>query len=229
MSNGIYQPKDGNNPFIKNIDEYKNLYEQSINNPSKFFSNLAKEDLSWIKDFTSVHNEEFANTKWFEGGKINISVNCIDRHLKDNPDKIAVIWEGDNPNDSKELTFQELHDEVCKFANVLKDLGVKKGSRVCIYMPMILEVAFAMLACTRIGAIHSVVFGGFSPESLKDRILDADCEMVITADEGLRGGKVVPLKSNVDEALEWCWRYVCWVFYACIYSRYRYFRLCKVW
>ena len=204
MSNGIYQPKDGNNPFIENIDEYKNLYEQSINNPSKFFSNLAKEDLSWIKDFTSVHNEEFANTKWFEGGKINISVNCIDRHLKDNPDKIAVIWEGDNPNDSKELTFQELHDEVCKFANVLKNLGVKKGSRVCIYMPMILEVAFAMLACTRIGAIHSVVFGGFSPESLKDRILDANCEMVITADEGLRGGKVVPLKSNVDEALEKC-------------------------
>ena len=204
MSNGIYQPKDGNNPFIENIDEYKNLYEQSINNPSKFFSNLAKEDLSWIKDFTSVHNEEFANTKWFEGGKINISVNCIDRHLKDNPDKIAVIWEGDNPNDSKELTFQELHDEVCKFANVLKDLGVKKGSRVCIYMPMILEVAFAMLACTRIGAIHSVVFGGFSPESLKDRILDANCEMVITTDEGLRGGKVVPLKSNVDEALEKC-------------------------
>ena len=204
MSNGIYEPKDGNNPFIENIDEYKNLYEQSINNPSKFFSNLAKEDLSWIKDFTSVHNEEFANTKWFEGGKINISVNCIDRHLKDNPDKIAVIWEGDNPNDSKELTFQELHDEVCKFANVLKDLGVKKGSRVCIYMPMILEVAFAMLACTRIGAIHSVVFGGFSPESLKDRILDANCEMVITADEGLRGGKVVPLKLNVDEALEKC-------------------------
>ena len=204
MSNGIYQPKNGSNPFIENIDEYKNLYEQSINNPSKFFSNLAKEDLSWIKDFTSVHNEEFANTKWFEGGKINISVNCIDRHLKDNPNKIAVIWEGDNPNDSKELTFQELHDEVCKFANVLKDLGVKKGSRVCIYMPMILEVAFAMLACTRIGAIHSVVFGGFSPESLKDRILDANCEMVITADEGLRGGKVVPLKSNVDEALEKC-------------------------
>ena len=204
MSNGIYQPKNGSNPFIENIDEYKNLYDQSINNPSKFFSNLAKADLSWIKDFTSVHNEEFANTKWFEGGKINISVNCIDRHLKDNPDKIAVIWEGDNPNDSKELTFQELHDEVCKFANVLKDLGVKKGSRVCIYMPMILEVAFAMLACTRIGAIHSVVFGGFSPESLKDRILDANCEMVITADEGLRGGKVVPLKSNVDEALEKC-------------------------
>ena len=204
MTSSIYKPRDGNNPFIKNLDEYKNLYEQSINNPSEFFSSLAKENLFWMEDFTSTHNGEFANTKWFEGGKTNISVNCIDRHLKDSPNKIAVIWEGDNPDDSKELTFQELHDEVCKFANVLKDLGVKKGSRVCIYMPMILEVAFAMLACTRIGAIHSVVFGGFSPESLKDRILDANCEMVITADEGLRGGKVVPLKSNVDEALEKC-------------------------
>ena len=204
MTSSIYKPRDGNNPFIKNLDEYKNLYEQSINNPSEFFSSLAKENLFWMEDFTSTHNGEFANTKWFEGGKTNISVNCIDRHLKDSPDKIAVIWEGDNPDDSKELTFQELHDEVCKFANVLKALGVKKGSKVCIYMPMILEVAFAMLACTRIGAIHSVVFGGFSPESLKDRILDAECEIVITADEGLRGGKVVPLKSNVDEALENC-------------------------
>jgi acetyl-CoA synthetase len=157
-----------------------------------------------MEDFISVHNGEFADTKWFEGGKINISVNCIDRHLKNNANKTALIWEGDDPNDSKELSFQELHDEVCKFANVLKSLDVKKGSRVCIYMPMILEVAFAMLACTRIGAIHSVVFGGFSPESLKDRILDADCELVITADEGLRGGKTVPLKSNVDEALNKC-------------------------
>ena len=157
-----------------------------------------------MEDFISVHNGEFADTKWFEGGKINISVNCIDRHLENNANKTALIWEGDDPNDSKELSFQELHDEVCKFANVLKSLDVKKGSRVCIYMPMILEVAFAMLACTRIGAIHSVVFGGFSPESLKDRILDADCELVITADEGLRGGKTVPLKSNVDEALNKC-------------------------
>ena len=157
-----------------------------------------------VEDFISVHNGEFADTKWFEGGKINISVNCIDRHLENNANKTALIWEGDDPNDSKELSFQELHDEVCKFANVLKSLDVKKGSRVCIYMPMILEVAFAMLACTRIGAIHSVVFGGFSPESLKDRILDADCELVITADEGLRGGKTVPLKSNVDEALNKC-------------------------
>ena len=204
MSSNLYHPVEGSNIHIKNIDEYNKLYQQSINNPSKFFANLAQEDLSWMEDFISVHNGEFADTKWFEGGKINISVNCIDRHLKNNANKTALIWEGDDPNDSKELSFQELHDEVCKFANVLKSLDVKKGSRVCIYMPMILEVAFAMLACTRIGAIHSVVFGGFSPESLKDRILDADCELVITADEGLRGGKTVPLKSNVDEALNKC-------------------------
>lgn len=204
MSSNLYHPDEGSNIHIKNIDEYNKLYQQSINNPSKFFANLAEENLSWMEEFVSVHNGEFANTKWFEGGKINISVNCIDRHLKNNANKTALIWEGDDPNDSKELSFQELHDEVCKFANVLKSLGVKKGSRVCIYMPMILEVAFAMLACTRIGAIHSVVFGGFSPESLKDRILDADCELVITADEGLRGGKTVPLKSNVDEALNNC-------------------------
>ena len=204
MSSNLYHPVEGSNIHIKNIDEYNKLYQQSINNPSKFFANLAQEDLSWLEDFISVHNGEFADTKWFEGGKINISVNCIDRHLENNANKTALIWEGDNPNNSKELSFQELHDEVCKFANVLKSLDVKKGSRVCIYMPMILEVAFAMLACTRIGAIHSVVFGGFSPESLKDRILDADCELVITADEGLRGGKTVPLKSNVDEALNKC-------------------------
>jgi len=204
MSSNLYHPVEGSNIHIKNIDEYNKLYQQSINNPSKFFANLAQEDLSWMEDFISVHNGEFADTKWFEGGKINISVNCIDRHLENNANKTALIWEGDNPNNSKELSFQQLHDEVCKFANVLKSLDVKKGSRVCIYMPMILEVAFAMLACTRIGAIHSVVFGGFSPESLKDRILDADCELVITADEGLRGGKTVPLKSNVDEALNKC-------------------------
>ena len=204
MSSNLYHPVEGSNIHIKNIDEYNKLYQQSINNPSKFFANLAQEDLSWMEDFISVHNGEFADTKWFEGGKINISVNCIDRHLENNANKTALIWEGDDPNNSKELSFQELHDEVCKFANVLKSLDVKKGSRVCIYMPMILEVAFAMLACTRIGAIHSVVFGGFSSESLKDRILDADCELVITADEGLRGGKTVPLKSNVDEALNNC-------------------------
>ena len=204
MADNIFYPKGRTNPFIKDLDEYKELYQQSLNYPEEFFGNLARENIKWIEDFDSVHNGKFSETKWFEGGKTNVSLNCIDRHLKDNANKTAIIWEGDNPNDFKELSYQELHDEVCKFANVLKNLGVKKGSRVCIYMPMIVEVAYAMLACTRIGAIHSVVFGGFSPESLKDRILDADCRIVITADEGVRGGKAIPLKANVDEALARC-------------------------
>ena len=204
MSQKIYEPKHSSNPFIKDFDEYQELYKQSIEDPALFFKELAKENLSWIEDFKTTHNNEFSDAKWFEGGKTNISVNCIDRHLANDANKIALIWEGDDPADSKKLTYQELHNEVCKFANVLKSLGVEKGSRVCIYMPMIVETAFAMLACTRIGAVHSVVFGGFSPESLKDRILDADCKIVITADEGLRGGKKVPLKLNVDEALLGC-------------------------
>ena len=204
MSENVYDPKHSTNPFIKDFDEYEKLYKQSIDDPSQFFKILAKENLNWLEDFKITHNKEFVNAKWFEDGKTNVSLNCIDRHLENDANKIALIWEGDDPANSKELTYQELHDEVCKFANVLKDLGVQKGSRVCIYMPMIVETAFAMLACTRIGAVHSVVFGGFSPESLKDRILDADCKIVITADEGLRGGKTVPLKSNVDEALLGC-------------------------
>ena len=205
MVDKIYKPQtESTNIHIKNIQEYEDLYNQSIKNPSEFFGKLAKNDLHWIKDFETTHNNKFSDAKWFESGKINVSQNCIDRHLDDHANKTALIWEGDDPNDSNELSFQELHDEVCKFANVLKDLGIKKGSRVCIYMPMIVEAAFAMLACTRIGAVHSVVFGGFSPESLKDRILDADCKIVITADEGLRGGKKVPLKTNVDEALKSC-------------------------
>ena len=203
MSQELYSPQSIN-PHIKDIDEFQKLYKESIEKPKEFFQTLAKENISWLKDFEEVHNNSFPNTQWFNGGQTNVSFNCIDRHLKDNANKVALIWEGDDPSDSKKLTYQELHDEVCKFANVLKDLGVKKGSRVCIYMPMIVEAAFAMLACTRIGAVHSVVFGGFSPESLKDRILDADCKIVITADEGLRGGKKVPLKSNVDEALKGC-------------------------
>ena len=201
--NNIYKPIS-TNPHIKDIDEYHELYKESIDNSEAFFQKLAKENISWISNFNEVHNYGFKNTEWFIGGKTNVSLNCIDRHLDENSNKTALIWEGDDPNESKQFTYKELHLQVCKFANVLKELGVKKGSRVCIYMPMIPEAAFAMLACTRIGAIHSVVFGGFSPESLKDRILDADCEIVITADEGVRGGKKVPLKSNVDQALVNC-------------------------
>ena len=203
MSNELYSPKSIN-PYIKDIDEFKKLYNESIENPKEFYEVLAKENISWLKDFEEVHNNGFSSTRWFSGGQTNVSFNCIDRHLNDNADKVALIWEGDDGSESKKLTYQELHDEVCKFANVLKNLGVEKGSRVCIYMPMIIEASFAMLACARIGAVHSVVFGGFSPESLKDRILDADCKIVITADEGLRGGKKIPLKSNVDEALKGC-------------------------
>jgi len=203
MSQEIYSPKSPN-PHIKDIEEYQKLHKESVENPKEFFHKLANENISWFEDFKEVHNDNFPDTKWFSGGQTNVSFNCIDRHLESDANKTALIWEGDDPSYSKSLTYQELHDEVCKFSNVLKNLGVKKGSRVCIYMPMIVEAAFAMLACTRIGAVHSVVFGGFSPESLKDRILDADCKVVITADEGLRGGKKVPLKLNVDEALKGC-------------------------
>ena len=205
MEDKIYKPQNNiTNPYIKDFDEYKSMYEESILNPEKFFGDIANKDLLWMEPFTEVHNGDFANTRWFNGGKLNLSVNCIDRHLEKNADKIALIWEGDNPNESTSITYQELHDEVCKLANALKKLGISKGSRVCIYMPMILEASYAMLACARIGAIHSVVFGGFSPEALKDRINDANCTLVITADEGYRGGKKVPLKNNVDIAIKQC-------------------------
>jgi len=205
MSDKIYQPpKTLKNPHIENMDEYAAMYKESIENPETFFGNAALQNLSWIQPFTSVHNNEFAEAKWFEGGKLNIAFNCIDRHLEKYADKTALIWEGDDPDQSQDISYFELHQNVCKFSNVLKDLGAEKGSRVCIYMPMIPEAAYAMLACARIGAIHSVVFGGFSPESLKDRIIDADCSIVITADEGVRGGKTIPLKRNVDIALSEC-------------------------
>ena len=205
MKDKIYNPqKNITNPYIKDLDEYKSMYEDSINNPKEFFNEMAKENLDWIKPFTQVTNGNFEDATWFEDGKLNISVNCIDRHLEENANKTALIWEGDNPSETSSVSYQELHDEVCKLSNALKELGITKGSRVCIYMPMILEASYAMLACARIGAVHSVVFGGFSPEALKDRILDADCSLVITADEGYRGGKIVPLKKNVDIALKKC-------------------------
>ena len=207
MTKDIYKVPDNikSNSLMTN-DEYKNLYNESIENPEKFWSDQAHKYLDWDSEWTNVKHEDFlkGEVRWFENAKINASKNCIDRHLNKSGDKIAIIWEGDDPELSKKITYRELHEEVCRLSNVLKQRGVKKGDRVCIYMPMIPEAAYSMLACARIGAIHSVVFGGFSPESLKDRILDSDCRTVITADQGLRGSKKIPLKDNVDEALNSC-------------------------
>ncbi|MBN4053512.1 acetate--CoA ligase [Haliea sp. AH-315-K21] len=188
------------------LEEYSSLYKQSIDDPETFWANQANLFLDWVQPFSKVYQGDMKEGKfqWFNGGKLNVSANCIDRHLPERADQIAIIWEGDEPGTDRTITYQELHDHVCALANVLKQRGVNKGDRVCIYMPMIPEAAFAMLACARIGAVHSVVFGGFSPEALKDRILDSDCQTVITADEGVRGGKFVPLKDNTDTALNSC-------------------------
>ena len=188
--------------------KYLELYERSVRDPDGFWDEQAKQLVTWFKPWTRVSDWSYdagnLHIKWFEGGKLNVSYNCLDRHLEKRGDQTAIIWEGDDPKTDRKLTYRELHAEVCKFANALKSRGVKKGDRVCIYMPMVPEAAVAMLACTRIGAVHSVVFGGFSPQSLSDRILDSDCRVVITADEGVRGGKKVPLKKNTDEALMKC-------------------------
>ncbi len=191
---------------LLNEEEYELLYRESLDHSEDFWSKQAKEYLDWISPWEKVSENDLTKgeVSWFSGGKINASENCIDRHLEERSSQIAIIWEGDDPSVSKSITYQELYESVCRFANALKERGIKKGDRVCIYMPMIPEAAYAMLACARIGAIHSVVFGGFSPESLKDRILDSDCQTVITADEGLRGAKKIPLKQNVDEALIKC-------------------------
>jgi len=187
--------------------KYEEMYTRSLADPEGFWREAAKR-LDWIKPFTKVKDVSWDpdnfHIKWFEDGTLNVSVNCIDRHLPARAGETAIIWEGDDPNQSRRISFQELHDEVCRFANVLKAQGVKKGDRVTIYMPMIPEAAFAMLACTRIGAVHSVVFGGFSPDSLAGRIQDCDSTVVITADQGMRGGKPIPLKANCDAALAQC-------------------------
>ena len=185
---------------------FDKLYKQSIESPEEFWAEQATELLHWHRPWQTVVDSNFskASARWFTGGKLNVAFNCIDRHLEKRADQTAIIWEGDEPIDDKSISYQELYTRVGKFSNALKSRGVKKGDRVCIYMPMIPEAAYAMLACARIGAVHSVVFGGFSPESLKDRILDSDCQTIITADEGVRGGRTVPLKSNVDEALKDC-------------------------
>ena len=202
----LYKPS---NKIVENAhinkSKYEDMYKESISNPIKFWSKHGKR-IDWIKNYEKVrdfsYDQKNLYIKWFEDGTLNASYNCIDRHLKNNGNKTAIIWEGDNPDEQKLITYYELYKNVCKFANILKKLGAKKGDRITIYMPMIPEAAYAMLACTRIGAIHSVVFGGFSPEALAGRIEDCNSNLIITADEGIRGGKTIPLKQNTDEALK---------------------------
>ena len=185
---------------------YEQMYLRSIEEPDDFWAEQAEQFISWFAKWDRVQNCDFETAKiaWFEGAELNVCYNCVDRHLEKRGNQLALIWEGDEPNQSHKWSYQRLYEEVCKFSNVLKNNGVKKGDRVCIYMPMVLEAVVAMLCCARIGAVHSVVFGGFSPDALKDRILDSDCRVVITADEGIRGNKKIPLKANVDKALESC-------------------------
>lgn len=208
MSDELFQPR----PEVAasaHIDaaKYAEMYKRSIDDPEGFWAEHGKR-VDWIKPFTKVKNVSYdkdnLSIKWFEDGTLNVSANCIDRHLKDKANQVAIVWEGDDPKDDKKITYQELHDETCRLANAMKARGVQKGDRVCIYMPMVPEAAYAMLACARIGAVHSIVFGGFSPDSIAQRIDDSKCRLVITADEGLRGGRKVPLKANVDASLEHC-------------------------
>jgi acetyl-CoA synthetase len=199
-------PSDVAKRAFIDAEKYQEIYARSINESDIFWEEQAEEFLTWFSKWDKVQQWDYndVNIKWFTKAKLNVSYNCLDRHLEKRGDQIAIIWEGDEPDVDKRITYRELHAEVCKLANVLKSRGIKKGDCISIYMPMIPEAAVAMLACTRIGAIHSVVFGGFSPEALKDRILDSDCKLVITADEGIRGGRTVPLKENVDIALSKC-------------------------
>ena len=187
-------------------EQYAALYQRSISDPDAFWAEQAEQFVSWSRKWDKVQDWDYdkVDIKWFSGARLNVSYNCLDRHLDSRGDDVAIIWEGDDPAVDKKITYRELHREVCRCANVLKARGVAKGDRVSIYMPMIPEAAVAMLACARIGAIHSIVFGGFSPEALKDRILDSDCRVVITADETVRGGRTTPLKANTDKALEQC-------------------------
>ncbi len=199
-------PESMSNALIDSA-RYDKLYAESVDDPEGFWSRMAREHLDWFDDgWQQVFEADMpkGRVSWFEGGTLNACYNCLDRHLETRAEQTAIIWEGDDPGESKAISYKEAHAEVCRLANVLKHRGVGKGDRVCIYMPMIPEAAYAMLACARIGAIHSVVFGGFSPQSLRDRILDADCRTLITADEGIRGGRKVPLKANAEQALRDC-------------------------
>ena len=205
MSGNIYSANENfcKGAHIQSMATYKSLYAESCSDPDAFWSRIAKETITWFEPFTKVREFDYhkPEIKFFLGGKTNVAFNCLDQHLDKRGDKIAIIWEGNEPGDQRTLTYTELHAEVCKFANVLKANDVKKGDRVTLYMPMIPELAIAMLACARIGAMHSIVFGGFSAESLKGRIWDCKSEMVITSDELCRGGKIIPMKQTVDDAL----------------------------
>jgi len=201
-----YPIMQSNRKPLLDAQEYESMYEQSMSSPDEFWANQAEQFISWDRKWDKVSEVDFLIGKiaWFEGATLNVSYNCLDRHLPERADQVAIIWEGDDPDSSESITYKELYEMVCKFANGLKDLGVEKGDRICLYMPMVVEATVAMLACARLGAIHSVVFGGFSPDALRDRILDSECKIVITADEGVRGGKSIPLKVNVDIATKEC-------------------------
>ena len=206
MEEKIYKPSERIIETCSlNDQQYNEMYQESLLQPEKFWGEIGK-SIDWIKPYSKVKNTSFSPNnvaiKWYEDGSLNVSVNCVDRHLEKRSDKIAIIWEADEPGFSKKITYSELHSNVCRLANVYKELGVSKGDRVILYMPMIPEAAYAMLACARIGAVHSVVFGGFSPEALATRITDCDAKLVVTADEAPRGGRPVPLKENVNKALE---------------------------
>ena len=204
----IFQPSDALAKHAHiDADGYQTLYAESIADPDAFWAKHGKR-IDWIKPYSQISDVSYdakdLHIKWFADGSLNAAANCLDRHLAERGDQTAIIWEGDEPDQQRHISYKELHEDVCKFANVLKANGAKKGDRITLYMPMIPEAAIAMLACVRIGAVHSVVFGGFSPDALAGRIQDCESNMVITADEGVRGGRPIPLKSNTDAALKSC-------------------------
>ncbi len=209
MSENLYPvPEDFAAKAHVNAEQYAEMYKQSVEDPETFWAKQAEDYLEWFEKWDKVLDWSFdkddLHIEWFKGGKLNVSYNCLDKHLDTRADQTAILWEGDDPTEDKQITYSELHADVCRLANVLKDRGVKKGDRVSIYMPMIPEAVVAMLACTRIGAVHSIVFSAFSPDALKDRILDSDCQALITADQSIRSGKALPLKANADKALANC-------------------------